>query len=282
MRGFLPRDSADRARMFAKAVASDWLDAVTDRRCPGCAGGVARDELVCVDCDASVPRLGIVLCLRCLHGGGGDEDVAPSGGGRGCPRHGSGRLLLAGPPYGPPLDGIIRAFKYEGASHLAPWVASLVPSLATFGDALRREGILVPATLHPARRTSRGFDQALLLSERLAAWWGIPVVPILERTRETEPQARLDSAARRANVDGVYRVRPGAEALAAGRPLLLVDDVATTGATLLAASEALEAARPAWILALAPAHGGHQGPADGGEAAQSASRAKVAPPKGVW
>jgi ComF family protein len=108
--------------------------------------------------------------------------------------------------------------------------------------------------LHPARRAWRGFDQALLLAEDASSRWGIPVVQALERVRDHEPQARLDPSLRRANVRGAFRVaRP---ALVRDRPILLVDDVVTTGSTLLEAAGVLESAGAAWILGLSPTHGG--------------------------
>ncbi len=267
------------ARRLAADSAADLLDAVTDRRCPGCRGSVERRQLVCLACDAAIARLGSVLCLRCLHGGaggaGGDgAGSAPRREGA-CPRHGSDRLLLAGPAYEPPLDAIVRAFKYEGHAHLAPWVASLVPAPPSLDGSFGREALLVPVPLHAARRASRGFDQAQLLAECLGRWWGIPVAPLLERRCETRPQARLDSEARRGNLDGAFHLGPRAERLARGRPLLLVDDVATTGATLLAAARVLEEASPSWILALSAAHGGDP------DAAQFTAQAKVAAPGGV-
>jgi len=256
--------------------AADLLDAVTDRRCAGCRGPAERRQLVCAGCDAAIGRLGTVLCLRCLHGGGeGDTAQAAAPGEGACPRHGSDRLLLAGPAYEAPLDAIVRAFKYEGHSHLAPWIASLVPIPPALREPFGREALLVPVPLHPARRASRGFDQAQLLAECLGCWWGVPVETLLERRRETRPQARLDSTARRGNLDGAFRLRRSAEALARGRPLLLVDDVSTTGATLLSAARTLEQASPSWILSLTAAHGGDP------EGAQSMAHAKVAAPEGV-
>lgn len=249
-------------------IAADWgrdlVDAATDRRCPGCHGPIERDELVCVACDGAVARLGTIHCLACLHEGTHDAAAGSPGG---CERHGSERLLFAGPAYEAPLDAIIRAFKYEGRSHLAPWVASLIPSVASFGDVFAREGILVPASLHPARRGSRGYDQAQLLADEIGRWQGIPVMALLRRVRETPAQARLDPERRRVNLAGAFRLRDGAETLLRGRPALLVDDVATTGATLLAAAEALTAARPGLILALTAAHGGAS--SGGPEAPQS-------------
>jgi predicted amidophosphoribosyltransferase len=119
--------------------------------------------------------------------------------------------------------------------------------------------VLVPVPLHPARRAWRGFDQASLLAGTAGAAWGIPVLPALERRRDTPPQARTDAGARRENVRGAFTLAPGASQYLHSRPVLLVDDVATTGSTLLEAAWALEAAAPSWVLSLAFAHGGLPG-----------------------
>jgi competence protein ComFC len=229
---------------------SDLLDFLLDRTCPGCAGEAPRGREVCDACDALVPRTGTALCLRCLHGDPADSPASSGG----CPKHGSGRLLLAGPRYEPPLDRMIAAFKYEGARGLAPWIASLLPEPPGLEGGFGRECVLVPVPLHPARRSRRGFDQTLLLAGHASGRWGIPVVRALARTRDHEPQARLGGARRHENVRGVFRnVEP---ALLRDRPVLLVDDVATTGSTLLEAAAPIEAAGARWILALTAAHGG--------------------------
>lgn len=80
------------------------------------------------------------------------------------------------------------------------------------------------------RRFSRGYDQAQLLAEAIGKELGIPVISTLKKIRHTHPQSTLaDAAQRRANVLGAYKVKnPNA---IAGKHILLVDDVITTGAT---------------------------------------------------
>lgn len=241
-------------------------------------GRVSRERQVCEACDALVPRTGTVLCLSCLRGDPA-ESPAPTGG---CGAHGSGRLVIAGPAYEPPVDRIVRGFKYEGARRLAPWIAALLPEPPDPYGVLVRESILVPVPLHPARRARRGFDQASLLAEAASRRWGIPLVPSLERVRDDKPQARLDPARRRENVRGAFRALPGN--LARGRPVILVDDVVTTGSTLLEARDALEEAAPAWVLAICAAHGG---PADlsipgGRTGPETPVQRSVAAPGIVW
>ncbi|MGH7682637.1 MAG: ComF family protein, partial [Candidatus Eiseniibacteriota bacterium] len=229
------------------------LDAMLDRRCPGCAGRVTRDREVCAACDALVARTGTVLCLSCLHVDPSEPPALPGA----CPKHGSRRLALAGPSYEAPLDRIVRAFKFEGARRIGPWLSSLLPEPPGREVGLAREALVVPVPLHPARRSRRGFDQALLLAEDASLRWGIPLVSALRRVRDHEAQAGLDPALRRTNVAGAFVC--ATPTLVRGRAILLVDDVVTTGSTLLAAAEALEREEAAWILGIAAAHGGASG-----------------------
>jgi len=95
----------------------------------------------------------------------------------------------------------------------------------------------VPVPLAPGRQRERGFNQAILLAERLAAGRGVPVRSgWLRRVRATGPQTDLGAAERHANVRGVFE----ATAAVAGRHVVVVDDVLTTGAT---AAECVRALR---------------------------------------
>lgn len=82
----------------------------------------------------------------------------------------------------------------------------------------------------PLRKLKRGYDQSELLCRTVGRELGIPVTPVLRKIRHTPPQSTLrDAAQRRANVMGAYKaVKPS---LLAGKRILLIDDVVTTGAT---------------------------------------------------
>lgn len=111
--------------------------------------------------------------------------------------------------------------------------------------------LLVPVPLHPRRRRRRGYNQSELLARELARR-----LPTIERTtapgrlrrvRDTPSQVGLDRFQRRANVAGAFRWEGPS---LAGRPVLLVDDVATTGATLQACAAALEAGGAGLVTAV--------------------------------
>lgn len=100
---------------------------------------------------------------------------------------------------------------------------------------------LVPVPLHWRRRWRRGYNQSAALCRGLATYMGASSHPSwLRRVRHTPQQtSRLTPAERKANVRDAFRVRPGAPL--AGRTILLVDDVMTTGATASEAARALRA-----------------------------------------
>jgi ComF family protein len=94
--------------------------------------------------------------------------------------------------------------------------------------------------LHWRRYVRRGFNQSELLAREIRRRTGLPVARCVRRTRATESQAGLSASERRRNVRGAFRVKRG-HALA-GRRILLIDDVMTTGATAAACASALKRA----------------------------------------
>lgn len=122
-------------------------------------------------------------------------------------------------------------------------------------DANIRADVVVPVPLHPRRLAERGYNQSALLARAVAEQLDVPFAPrALERRRETAQQARLGRADRLANMAEAFDVR---DALAVqSRNVLLVDDVLTTGATLLACRQALIAAGVANVTSVCLARAG--------------------------
>lgn len=149
-------------------------------------------------------------------------------------------------------DGVLRElihlYKYAGMRPLAGPLGDLL-GLALPRD--QRFDLVVPVPLHWRRRWSRGFNQSELLARDVARRCGIPVANIVRRTRATDVQAGLSNSRRRRNVAGAFRVKT--TDAAAGRRILLVDDVMTTGATASACAAALKraGAKSVALLALA-------------------------------
>ena len=116
--------------------------------------------------------------------------------------------------------------------------------------------LVVPVPVHAERERQRGYDQAALIAAVAAQRLGLPMARALERGRATVAQFELGRDERAANVAGAFRLREserGASRAVAGRWILLVDDVVTTGATLAACATALERAGALAVSAIAVA-----------------------------
>ena len=128
----------------------------------------------------------------------------------------------------------MRALKYGHVTSLARPLSQLLAESEIARRILTEDVAVVPIPASLRRARTRGFDQAVLLAEAFPA-----VIPdALTRTRETPPQASLDRARRLTNVQGAFRAHP----CVAGRSVLLIDDVLTTGSTFRAAAAALKRA----------------------------------------
>lgn len=132
-------------------------------------------------------------------------------------------------PYEGSLRAIVHALKYHRRPTIACGLAARMS--AECAAVLDGADAVVPVPLHASRERTRGFNQARELARRLP----LPMRDVLVRTRRTGSQADLPAARRRANVRNAFAVGQDVR----GSVLVLVDDVATTGATLNACAEAL-------------------------------------------
>jgi ComF family protein len=133
---------------------------------------------------------------------------------------------------------LVHALKYGDRLDLAPtmgrWMARAGHQLLKDADAL------IPVPLHWRRLWGRRFNQSALLSETISRESGVPLADAaLKRIKATAQQVGLTQSERAQNVQGAFRVPPDHKAEVAGRRVVLVDDVLTSGATSDACARAL-------------------------------------------
>jgi ComF family protein len=117
----------------------------------------------------------------------------------------------------------------------------------------RKENLLVPVPLHKKRFKERGFNQSELLANKLAQNFGFTMAKILERRRYTTPQVNFDKAERKNNMKDAFICLDQSQV--AGRNIILIDDVFTTGSTMQECAKVLKAAGAGKVWGLALARG---------------------------
>ncbi|HSA59699.1 MAG TPA: ComF family protein [bacterium] len=203
-------------------------------RCEACGDFIRPGDSLCGVCEARWPALGSPSCPVCA------EPFAAG------PDHRCGRCITDAPAFdrlrasgryeGLLLELVVR-LKYRGEEKLAGLLGDRMAGSTAFGGV----DLLLPIPLHAGRLRERGFNQAVLLARRLSRRTGLPMNPfLLRKVRPTPAQATLSVEERRKNLRGVFQLKePGR---VAGLHVMLVDDVATSGATLHEAARALKQA----------------------------------------
>lgn len=218
------------------------LDLLLPPACLTCDAPVDAPGRFCADCFALTGFVTEPCCRRCgvpfVHAAqGGAEKLCPLCRDR-PPPWGRARAALR---YDAQARRIVLPLKYGDRTEHA---AALAPLMARAGAALLRDAeLLVPVPLHGRRLIQRRYNQAALLAREVARLTAKPVLPdALKRTRVTVSLGDLSAAERARVVDGAFAVRPERAGSVAGRKMLLIDDVLTSGATCAACTRALFAA----------------------------------------
>jgi ComF family protein len=215
--------AARHLRHLGRAV----LDAVLPPRCLACGEITAMPDALCGRCWNGMSFFAPPWCAVC-----GLPFPHPIGEGAVCADCARGRhswdRARAALRYDKNSRGLVLALKHADATHAA----------GAFGHWMRRAGaemlagadLLVPVPLHWTRLFQRRYNQAALLAQAIHAAGGPPVAPDwLLRRRRTPVQGHLGPLARARNVRSAFAIRPGRDF--AGKRVVLIDDVMTTGAT---------------------------------------------------
>ncbi len=213
------------------------LDLLLPPVCPACRAASGSGAGLCATCWASVRFLAPPLCP--VLGTPFAHDMGPGI---------VSAAVLADPPpfararsavvYEDTARRLVHALKYRDRHEVAGFMAKAM--IRAGAELLADCEIIVPVPLHPRRLWLRRFNQAVLLTDRIGRHSGVAVEPmILKRIRRTRQQVGLSGREREANVRGAFAVPMRDKPAIAGRRVLLVDDVYTSGATVRAASRAL-------------------------------------------
>ena len=136
-----------------------------------------------------------------------------------------------------PILKLKHADRLDLAPLFARWISRAARGLIEEADAI------APVPLHPSRLLSRRYNQAAEIARPLSALSGVRYLPdALVRRRATETQGGKSGSGRKRNVAGAFEVSAGRAAQVAGKRILLIDDVMTTGATAEGCARALKSA----------------------------------------
>lgn len=201
--------------------------------CGRLAGRASPDALVCALCSSRL-RVVPVGCERCA------QPLPPVGPCRFCAdwpetlSHVRSAVWL-----GDEAREIVHYLKYEGYTKLARLAAQSIARVIP----RPHSAVLVPVPLSRRRLRHRGYNQAEVIARELGRTWDVPCDSgVLIRTRDTKTQTALTPDERNSNVAGAFFASPAPSPRAEASSIILVDDVLTTGATLVAAAAALQEA----------------------------------------
>jgi ComF family protein len=243
--------------VWLKEIGNAVADLLFPPRCVNCH---RLGPWLCANCQDEIEVIRPPICYRCgLPWDGASSPATPAGQvARTCPRCRNKETSLDGlcayAIHDGPLREAIHQLKYEDLRALATPLGKLMSQgWAALQPPDHDIDVIVPVPLHASRERKRGYNQAALLARALGAEIQRPVVEdVLARIRATAPQVDLSAEERQTNVRDAFKT---VNSSLAGKRVLLIDDVCTTGATLEAASSALRAsnASSVWAYTLARA-----------------------------
>ena len=203
--------------------------------CPVC-GGVPFDGGANILCARCMSRLAFVpddgACVMC--GGAHSGILATCAACTSDPRpweRGVSVFMMAGL-----AKDLLHSYKYSGKPELALFLGRMLADKIsrTFGSSV---DLIMPIPLHWSRLSSRGYNQAALISRLVSERLGIPHSDALRRVKHTSQQASLNKSGRMGNLKHAFSIIDST--IVEKRAILLIDDVMTTGATLEMASRAV-------------------------------------------
>ena len=245
----------DKLRPWSQIMPAALLALLFPGRCPVCRKPEPRG-ILCAQCQKQLRYLPAGVCRCCgavLPGQLSDAFCCGACRSRTPPFTLARSLLI----YREPVSTLLHRLKYQADTSVLPALAALITAgdLPGWADLFADCQAVIPVPLHHRRLQQRGLNQSLLLARLFFPTDHPPIVTdLLERSRYTKPQTGLDGINRRRNLQGAFQLRP--DATVTGLRVVLVDDVFTTGSTLMECSRVLQAAGASAVSCLTLARAG--------------------------
>lgn len=226
----------------------EWVEEIIDfifpPLCLGCESYTESNYDICNNCLKKIEYFTKPFCLRC-------DNIIPDR--NECPICRDDTIpLYAYGNYTSPLKEIIINFKFKGITISSELFARLIYEQFKNSIAAYKCNTLVPIPLHISRENYRGYNQAAVFAKYLAIFFQHEVrTDILKRILKRKPQAKLDYENRIKNINGVFQVMKSTQD---NEKIILVDDVVTSGATVLEARKMLNNAGYNVVAVLSIAH----------------------------
>ena len=235
----------------AKNIWHGFIDLIFPPRCSACGEKLSKEDpslYFCSTCLDQFRFLAPPLCPLC--GSPYTDKTSES--------HLCQACLLSPPPftaarfvasYEGVMQDALHRFKYGGDTHVGEALGEIMASFAWPLFEIRDYSMIIPVPLHVKKLRERGFNQALILSKVIAKHHRLKLDYLsLRRTKFTQPQTALGKKARQTNVIGVFDVAHPENLK--GEKVILIDDVYTTGSTLMECARTLKKAGVATIAVL--------------------------------
>ncbi|MFC2078609.1 double zinc ribbon domain-containing protein [Candidatus Bipolaricaulota bacterium] len=211
-------------RKMGRRLLESLAAALFPPRCVLCSGELAALEVVCSDCESSLPAFDGPRCQRC--GEPVDDSSIDL-----CLRCGTqllsvDRAFALGPYHGE-WGRLVRFLKFEREMAVGRWLGKRMALALSAHDMDREFSVITYVPMTRRDRRKRGFNQAEVLARIIAKQLDLPMIGLLTKRHETPLQSKLSAAERRTNLRDAFRLLPCGQ-----EQVLLVDDIFTTGSTV--------------------------------------------------